>query len=119
MSESPLELGVAMLKTIASIAKSRQLIVPLSEEVVATILHSPKAVIVAPDSLIKLPTVALKLLSTSIVPLLLKLAAVILALPETVSVSFALQIKLLADSEKVKSPPTLRLKTLVVIVPLA
>ena len=57
------------------------------------------------------------LLLTAIVPLLLKLSVVISAFPETVRLSLAFQTKSLAASLLLKSPPTLRLKLLVVIVP--
>ena len=58
------------------------------------------------------------LLLILIVPLLEKLAVVTEALPKTVSVSFAPQVKSLFASLLLKSPPTFRLKVLVVIVPL-
>ena len=100
------------------------------------ILHS-LAAIVELASLIKVSTVVLKLLAlivpalvksvaviskllllTAIVPLLLKLSATTEAVPKTVSVSFAPQTKSLLASLLLKSPPTFRLRVLVVIVPL-
>ena len=46
------------------------------------------------------------------------LFAVMLAFPDTVRLSFVPQVKSLTESLLLKSPPTLRLKLLVVIVPL-
>ena len=69
--------------------------------------------------LFKLAAVISKLLLlTAIVPLLEKLSATTEAVPKTVSVSFAPQTKSLFASLLLKSPPTLRLRALVVIVPL-
>ena len=58
------------------------------------------------------------LLLTAIVPLLEKLSATTEAVPKTVRLSFAPQVKSLAKSLLLKSPPTFRLRVLVVIVPL-
>ena len=69
--------------------------------------------------LFKLAAVISKLLLlTAIVPLLEKLSATTEAVPKTVSVSFAPQVKSLAASLLLKSPTTFRLRVLVVIVPL-
>ena len=108
-----------MIKLSTIALKLLALIVPALVKSAAAVISKILVTLIVPLLAKSAAAVISKILVTLIVPLLLKLAVSIEAFPETVSVSFVLQVKSLAESLLLKSPPTERLRALVVIVPLA